>query len=917
LIRRARWALTLALSIGVGLAVPMSAAAVAPVSFEAAKTYPAELPSAIAVGQLTPGGRSFVVVADGDSEDVSVFLAEPNGSLVSAGNHDIGGHPLALAIGDLTGDGDSDIVASVAGSGSTNIATLIGDGTGNFPTLKTSPIPGADVPVSIALGDFNGDNKLDLVTADGTEGKIALALGNGDGTFDTAKAKLYSASSEPQSDIGTVKVADFNHDGKLGVATSTEGCGYENGDGEVRVFLGNGDGTLKTPPSADVLDTCATRMSVADLTGKGIPDIVTNNYEQAGGGGYLASMLGKGDGTFGTLSLSPTTLDGTSLTLPDLNGDGLADAAIGAYNPSHGPEVQVLTGNGDGTFNAPQSFPLGAGSEDYVSGITYGDLNHDGKNDLVVAYDQPDTTSGGIAVLLNKTGTSPPTTPTPTSTSTPTPTQPTSPSVQLCSLVGTNTPAGAALQKLKSTSRQLIHKTINKPNFAFELFLTAGFERLEVCQANMTLLTVLPFTATTSHAIFETSPTPTAAERKFWYEPGYGWQYNKGAPDWSATPPSGQFEIKWSYVSPNIPKTPIDVKLHEGQLTFALSPLADFRGPLVETELVREGTPTTPISLAAKVKPHAFVGANLSLALPEAYCYSLTEQNKPFPFLPPTGGYLEFTLEHETEQQLVPAFQAILKRISTLVATARQVSEAIETIAEAYENACNDGEELAENGDVLPGVPGVDDPALPIEIPPDNIIPLNTGLGGIEPVITTVEEVAGAVAASTTAPVEEAESEVGPPSGPMISTTHLLPTRRGRLNAARLRPLPLPRHLAQAVSAVVPWRVKASVGRLLLGGKLAPGHSIDIATARLTPSKPHYAELVLIGPGYSGARFVRVRQGLAAADVQLPKHMTPGPWTIAILDYSRLRLSPHRIGSGAQVRIATFNVAAVHKRHRH
>jgi hypothetical protein len=901
--RLTRYALAAALLVGTGFATAQPASANVPVSFAQVQTYPAELPSAIAVGQITPGGRSFVVVADGIKEEVSVYLAEPNGSLVSGGNHYVGGHPIALAIGDVNGDGNSDIVVSVAGSTS-GIATLLGDGTGNFPTLKTSKMPGTQAPSSIALGDFNGDKKLDLVTADGNEGKIALALGNGDGTFDTAKAKLYSASSEPLSDIGTVKVADFNHDGKLDVASSTEGCGYENGSGEVRVLLGNGDGTLKEPPAGDVLDTCATRMSVADLNGDKNPDIVTNNFEQSSGGGYVASMLGKGDGTLGALSLSESTLAASSLTLPDLNGDGRPDAAIGGQNYSSGPEVQVLTGSGDGTFAAPQAFSLGLPRFAYITGITYGDLNNDGKQDLVVSYGEQDNPVGGIAVLLNTTGTAPPP-PSPP----PTPTPNSLPLVQLCSLIGPSTPnnpTATLLKKLDEKSSVLIGQIKGGHDpVSFDLYITAALEETQVCEANIALLSVTPFgfpTAKTEHDTFVTAPSPLSPQqRAFWYDPVRGWLYNSKARDWNLAAPGAQFSVSWSGAGFQAPKKSVNISLEDSKLLLEESPLAKFRGPLLETGLVQSLVGGQPLELITKLRPEASTGARLSLSIVKKYCYQQADMGLlQIIFNSRLSIALSEQIYLESLQDLNEASINVVKDIKGLHATAQQLEESIQELAKGISQACADGE-LAYARHLVLAVAVV---AVSVAIPE---------AAGIVLAGRTVFVPAYAAAEARTQLATASSMSPEPPAN-----MQLLPTRHARLSARLLRPAPLPASLTQAVEAIRPFRIGTSVGQLFVHGRLSPSQWVIVASGRLRSRAPHRVLLTLAGPGFLGTRLVQEKDGVAAINFRLPATMTPGRWTLAIMDEAGLRPAHHRVGGKLEMRLTSFTIAALkpHKRGR-
>ena len=112
---------------------------------------------------------------------------------------------------------------------------------------KSSPGVGAN-PWGIAIGDFNGDGILDLVTANsaldtpGTPGTVTILLGNGDGTFTTKSTP--GVGNGPYS----VAVGDFNGDGIPDLAVAN------TGDNTVTILLGNGDGTFTTKSTPGVGD---------------------------------------------------------------------------------------------------------------------------------------------------------------------------------------------------------------------------------------------------------------------------------------------------------------------------------------------------------------------------------------------------------------------------------------------------------------------------------------------------------------------------------------------------------------------------------------------------------------------------------------------------------------------------------------
>ncbi len=165
-------------------------------------------------------------------------------------------------------------------------------------------------------------------------------------------------------------------------------------EGSLQVLLGGGDGGFRvlaptvTGPSPDAL-------AAGDFNGDGFADVAYTS------GSSVWILIGRGDGTFNTGPQSfPVDLSGNghgiALAVGDVNHDKQLDLVI-ADNASVSAQVSVLLGNGDGTFQAPQSYAVGNGAY----GVTLADLNQDGWLDIAATTNGP-AASPSIAVLFNR-----------------------------------------------------------------------------------------------------------------------------------------------------------------------------------------------------------------------------------------------------------------------------------------------------------------------------------------------------------------------------------------------------------------------------------------------------------------------------------------------------------------------------------
>jgi hypothetical protein len=386
-----------------------------------------------ALADLRNNGLTDIVFQDGNLM-VSVLLSEGKGKFEDGEWTPVTGGAGCGAAADYNGDGKPDLAVNTA----QGVSILLGTGKSAppFTTGTTIALPNA---ACLVTGDLNGDGIPDLLVPAQNAPPAAAStmyayLGNGDGTFTQKSA---TALSTP----GFIVLADFNGDGKLDFATSGN-----------LLALGNGDGTFQTPAPFVPKVLPATQrdgfdeIAVGDLNGDGWPDLVLTDFwnsyiyvllnnrhggftenvfqEEIGslfqgptqialvdvnGDGKLdmvvrlgliggvAIYLGNGQGGFtyeSELVASNNTPNAGILAVSDVNGDGIPDILL-----SEGNSLTIFLGEGHGGFAVPTYyFGEGPNPGDVVVMNLHGQAASAGVPDIVV----PDG-SGGVMTLVNQT----------------------------------------------------------------------------------------------------------------------------------------------------------------------------------------------------------------------------------------------------------------------------------------------------------------------------------------------------------------------------------------------------------------------------------------------------------------------------------------------------------------------------------
>jgi hypothetical protein len=272
--------------------------------------------SALAVGDFNGDGNPDIAISD-QAGTIDVFLGNGDGTFRSPLPVTLGINTFvdSLATGDFNHDGRLDLVAVSNLSNTGQVAVLLGNGDGTF--RRGQVFNGGLIAAGLAVGDFNGDGNLDLVTTTQLNSglrNVQVFVGNRNGTFQAPKVFQPGGRSE------MVGVGDFNGDGKPDLVL------VDRFDNTVRVLLGNGNATFGNPITyqfATVLQRGG--FAIGDFFGTGKLGVAV-----ASDLGTVSVLQGDGDGTFQAAAVSLTDFHGSqpaSVAAADFNGDGRVDLA--------------------------------------------------------------------------------------------------------------------------------------------------------------------------------------------------------------------------------------------------------------------------------------------------------------------------------------------------------------------------------------------------------------------------------------------------------------------------------------------------------------------------------------------------------------------------------------------------------------
>ncbi|MGA1983931.1 MAG: FG-GAP-like repeat-containing protein, partial [Acidobacteriaceae bacterium] len=242
-------------------------------TFTKGQLIPLPSPQTIVSADFNGDGIPDLAVTNVTNNTVTILLGNGDGTFTANPPMPAGNNPIAVAVGDFRGIGIVDL--AIVDQASNSVTILLGNGDGTF-TPAPSPAVGVG-PNSIVAADFNGDGILDLAvlnklntSGSAAPGSVTILLGNGDGTF-TPVGATPATGLVPVS----LGVGDFNGDGKADLTTADTGIAPPPGSSAASILLGNGNGTFalasNTPPAP--LGTSPDAVAVADFDGAGVSDV--------------------------------------------------------------------------------------------------------------------------------------------------------------------------------------------------------------------------------------------------------------------------------------------------------------------------------------------------------------------------------------------------------------------------------------------------------------------------------------------------------------------------------------------------------------------------------------------------------------------------------------------------------------------
>lgn len=342
-----------------------------------------ESPTATALAPVAVSGASYLFTTNAGTHDVAATQALGGGLFDAPALYRAGWGTSAIALGDLNGDGRLDLATADVSNNQAKVwlQVQLGQPAGTFQTPATLSLPDDSAPVSMAAASLDGDTNTDLAIA--LEGTAQVAVLWGDGTGAFPASSFLSTGPDPQQVIA----ADLNGDGKIDLATADMGAN------QVTLLLNQGSRAFTRATLA--VGAGPRSVAAVKLGASNCLDLVTANATA----GTLTIL--PCDAAHPGQFLAPTTVTACA---------GARSLAVADFDPVSTPDVAVACDEGIAVYRGPGDGTLVGGAMFDAGGaprsISAADVDGDGWVDLLASV--PFT--GGVSVLhgASNLGFSPP-----------------------------------------------------------------------------------------------------------------------------------------------------------------------------------------------------------------------------------------------------------------------------------------------------------------------------------------------------------------------------------------------------------------------------------------------------------------------------------------------------------------------------
>ncbi|CAF1321342.1 unnamed protein product [Rotaria sordida] len=345
-------------------------------------------PVSIAVGDFNNDRKQDIVVAIEDTNTIGIFIGHGNGSFKEQISYEMPDEssPVWVVVGDFNNDNVQDI--AVANFNGHNIGILLGYGDGAFRNVTLYSTGNNSGPCSIAIGDFNKDNWMDIAVANKHTQNVGIFFGYDNGSFSSQTTYMTDSGSMLMS----IVVGDINNDGILDIAISDFG----SGKGNIGVLYGLDNGTfLVSKIYSTGINTDPSSIAICDIDNDGRLDFIVSNSNK----NNIGIMLRDKSEPLGKQTMFSTD-NGSSpyaVVVSHFNDDDHLDIAVANSKTNN---IGIFLGYGNGSFANQEIYSTGIYSSPKF--IAVGDLNNDKQMDIIVA----NSNTGNICIFLgNRNGT--------------------------------------------------------------------------------------------------------------------------------------------------------------------------------------------------------------------------------------------------------------------------------------------------------------------------------------------------------------------------------------------------------------------------------------------------------------------------------------------------------------------------------